>query len=59
LAASNQMNIIGANWSVPDSFPVTWYGYGQSVIADCQGIVLAHVSTNTGSEIIYARLGRQ
>jgi predicted amidohydrolase len=58
LAASNQMNVIGANWSVPDGFPATWYGYGQSVIADCHGAILAHASTNTGSEIIYARLGR-
>ncbi len=54
IAARNNINIIGANWTVaakPD-----WHGYGQSLIIDRTGRVLARASKDIGEEIVYADL---
>ncbi len=48
------VNIIGANWSVPDK--PGWYGYGQSEIIRRNGEIAAQVKNDLGNEIIYAEL---
>ncbi len=54
IARKSEINIIGANWSVPD--PVGWHGYGQSEIIARTGKVLARAKNDLGNEIIYADL---
>ena len=54
VAAENKYAIIAANWSV--SKEQRWCGYGQSLIADRTGKVVARVQKNTGDEIVYAEL---
>ena len=54
IAARNKINIIGANWTVP--VKQAWHGYGQSLIIDRTGCVLARVSKDVGEQIIYADL---
>jgi predicted amidohydrolase len=54
IAARNNMNVIGANWTVP--VKPDWHGYGQSLIVDRTGRALARASKDIGEEIIYADL---
>jgi predicted amidohydrolase len=54
IARKADVNIIGANWSVPD-LP-GWHGYGQSMIVRRSGAVAARVKNDLGNEIIYADL---
>jgi predicted amidohydrolase len=54
IARIANVNIIGANWSIPD-LP-GWHGYGQSLILLRTGEVAARVKSDLGSEIIYADL---
>jgi len=54
IARRNNINIIGANWTVPEK--PDWYGYGQSLVLDRTGRVLARATRDVGEEIIYADL---
>jgi predicted amidohydrolase len=54
IARKNDLNIIGANWSVPDT--PGWHGYGQSEIIGRDGKVLSRAKSDLGSEIVYADL---
>ena len=54
IARRNNINIIGANWTVPKK--PDWHGYGQSLILDRTGRALARVTRDVGEEIIYADL---
>lgn len=54
IARENNLNIIGANWSIPDR--PGWHGYGQSLILGRDGQTLARVKNDFGNEIIYADL---
>jgi predicted amidohydrolase len=54
IARKNNLNIIGANWSLPD-LP-GWHGYGQSEIIGRDGRVLARAKSDLGNEIVYADL---
>lgn len=54
LARQAGVNIIGANWSVPDQ--PGWTGYGQSEIISRTGRVLARVKNDLGEENVYADL---
>jgi len=54
IARANPLNIIGANWSIPDM--PGWHGYGQSEIIANDGKILARVKNDLGNEIIYADL---
>jgi len=54
IARQADVNIIGANWSVPER--PKWHGYGQSLIIGRTGEVVAKVKNDLGNEIIYADL---
>ena len=54
IAKSANVNIIGANWSVPAK--PAWHGYGQSLIIRRNGQVAAKVKNDLGHEVIYADL---
>ncbi len=54
IARKANLNIIGANWSVPDQ--PGWHGYGQSLILSRSGQTLAKAKTDFGNEIVYADL---
>lgn len=54
IAKKADINIIGANWSVPDQ--PGWHGYGQSLIILRSGEVAARAKNDLGNEIIYADL---
>ncbi len=54
IARKADVNLIGANWSVPDQ--PGWHGYGQSEIIRRTGEIAAHVKNDLGNEIIYANL---
>jgi len=54
IAWKADVNINGANWSVPDK--PGWHGYGQSLIIRRSGEVVAKVKNDLGNEIIYADL---
>lgn len=54
IARKSDINIIGANWSVPDQ--PGWHGYGQSLILRRTGEAAARVKNDLGNEIIYADL---
>lgn len=54
IAKSANVNIIGANWSIPDH--AGWAGYGHSLILRLNGTTAARVKNNLGNEIIYADL---
>jgi predicted amidohydrolase len=54
IARQADVNIIGANWSVPRR--PDWHGYGQSLIIRRTGKVAAKAKNDLGSEIIYADL---
>ena len=52
IARRNNVNIVGANWTVPSE--PDWHGYGQSLIVERTGRVLARASRDIGEETIYA-----
>jgi len=54
IARKANVNIIGANWSIPDQ--AGWSGYGHSLILRRNGTTAAAVKSNLGNEIIYADL---
>ena len=54
IAKGANVNIIGANWSVP--VKPAWHGYGQSLIIRRNGQVAAKVKSDLGNEVIYADL---
>jgi predicted amidohydrolase len=54
IARVNKLNIIGANWSVPNR--PDWHGYGQSSILGSDGRVLARAKSDLGNEVVYADL---
>jgi len=54
IAKRNDLNIIGANWTVPKK--PKWHGYGQSLIIERTGRVLARATSDIGEEITYAEL---
>jgi len=54
IARKSNVNIIGANWSVPDRHG--WHGYGQSEIIARTGQILARAKNDLGDEILYADL---
>lgn len=54
IAKKANVNIIGANWSVPDQ--PGWHGYGKSLILLRNGEAAARVKNDLGNEIIYADL---
>jgi predicted amidohydrolase len=54
IAKTSNINIIGANWSIPDH--AGWSGYGHSLILLRDGTTAARVKNDIGNEIIYADL---
>ncbi len=55
IARDNDINIIGANWTLPrDSAKPTWSGYGQTRIIGRTGAILARAGRDIGDEIVYA-----
>lgn len=58
IARTSNLNIIGANWSLPEkpTGEKAWHGYGQSLIIDRTGKVRSKVKCDLGNEIIYAEL---
>jgi predicted amidohydrolase len=54
VAKAANVNIIGANWSIPDQ--AGWSGYGHSLILTRDGKTAANVKSDLGNEIIYADL---
>lgn len=54
IAKKANVNMIGANWSVPDQ--PGWHGYGQSLILLRNGEVAARAKSDLGNEVIYADL---
>lgn len=56
IAKQNNLNIIGANWTVPPGNTPDWYGYGKSLIIDRSGEILAKTDRDIGEKIIYAEL---
>jgi predicted amidohydrolase len=54
IARKSNLNIIGANWSVPDE--PGWHGYGQSEIISRTGQILTRAKSDFGNEILYADL---
>ena len=56
IAKQNNLNIIGANWTVPQDSTPDWHGYGKSLIIDRNGEILAKTDRDIGEKIIYAEL---
>lgn len=56
IAKANDMNIIGANWTLPEASEPDWFGYGQSLVINKAGKVLAKVKNDIGEEIVFADL---
>jgi predicted amidohydrolase len=57
IAKANKLNIIGANWTIPATMPApTWHGYGQSLVIDAAGNILAKASKDIGEEMILTDL---
>ena len=54
IARDSDMNLIGANWTVPGA--VTWHGHGQSRIISRTGAILAKPKKDIGEAILYADL---
>jgi len=52
IAKANGLNIIGANWAVPQR--PKWHGYGNTCIIDHTGRILARASRDIGEEVVYA-----
>ena len=56
IARQNNLNIIGANWTVTEGSQPDWHGYGKSLIISRAGKVLAQTDRDIGERIIYAEL---
>ncbi len=56
IAKQNNMNIIGANWTIPADQKVNWHGYGMSRIIDRTGRILARPNPPFAEQILYADL---
>lgn len=56
IARQNDLNIIGANWTVPAGSRPQWHGYGHSSIISRQGRILAKVDADGTEQIVYAEL---
>lgn len=57
IAQAANINIIGANWSVPKTEKAPdWHGYGKSLIIGRDGQLKTRVKSDFGNEIIYAEL---
>jgi len=54
IAQANDINIIGANWTIARH--TDWWGYGHSLIITRQGAVLTRAKDDLAEEIIYADL---
>ena len=54
IARDNDMNIVGANWTVPGK--VDWHGHGESRIIARTGKILAKPKKKIGETILYAEL---
>jgi predicted amidohydrolase len=52
IARESNLHIVGANWTVPRE--PAWHGYGQSLIIERTGRVLARARRDVGEEIIHA-----
>jgi predicted amidohydrolase len=57
IARLNHLNIVGANWTLPDGSPVPqWIGYGQTRVIANDGAILAKAGKAIGAELVYADL---
>lgn len=56
IARDNDMNIVGANWTVPGPAAPAWHGYGKSRIISRTGEILARPKADIGDDILYATL---
>lgn len=56
IAKKNNINIIGANWTIPVGSSFKWHGYGKSLVIARDGKVLAKTDRDIGERIIYAEL---
>ncbi|HOD80395.1 MAG: Formamidase [Planctomycetes bacterium ADurb.Bin126] len=57
IARENDMNIVGANWTLPGSPAAPdWHGYGKSRIISRAGQILARPKSDIGNDILYATL---
>ncbi len=56
IAAKNDINIVGANWTVPENFQPDWHGWGKTRIIDRRGKILAKAADDRAEEIVYADL---
>jgi predicted amidohydrolase len=54
IAKQNNLNIIGANWTIPPGLKVDWFGYGQSRILSRTGQILARPDPADAEQILYA-----
>ena len=60
IAKRSDMNIVGANWSIPaaEGKRAAWHGYGQSRVISRDGSILAKAGTLFDEAIVYADLPR-
>ncbi len=56
IAKQNNLNIIGANWTIPVGSQPDWHGYGKSLIINRNGETIAKTDRDIGEKIIYAEL---
>lgn len=58
ISKRSDMNIVGANWSIPaaEGRRATWHGYGQSRVIARDGKILAKADTLVDETIVYADL---
>jgi predicted amidohydrolase len=54
IAKENNINIIGANWTIAK--PTDWFGYGKSLILTREGVALTRCKDDLKEEILYAEL---
>ena len=56
IAARNDINIIGANRTVPAGYEPDWHGWGQTRIIGRDGTILAKMKDDRAEGIVYAEL---
>ena len=56
IARQNNLDIIGANWTVPPGSKPQWHGYGHSLIISRRSHILAKVDADSAEQIVYAEL---
>jgi len=56
IAKENNINIIGANWTIPLGLKADWHGYGHTLILSRDGTTLAKATSDTEEQIVYAEL---